>query len=70
MRYLNLFNRLYKNIRINDINGLTIDSRKIKENDIYFPIVGAHYDGHDFINSSFKSGAIIWFYALCLLQIT
>ena len=59
--FINLFNRLYGNNRINTINGLTIDSRKIKEGDIYFPIRGENFDGHDFINISLKDGAIIAF---------
>ena len=59
--FIILFNSLYKEVKINIINGLSIDSRKIQKNDIYFPIVGANYNGHDFINSSFKSGAIISF---------
>ncbi len=59
--FINLFNRLYKNKKINTINGLTIDSRKIKEGDIYFPIKGENFDGHDFINASLKSGAIVAF---------
>ena len=59
--FINLFNRLYGNNRINTINGLTIDSRKIKEGDIYFPIRGENFNGHDFINISLKDGAIIAF---------
>ena len=59
--FINLFNRLYKNKKIDTINGITIDSRKIKEGDIYFPIKGEKFDGHDFINLSLKSGAIIAF---------
>ena len=59
--FIILFNSLYKEVKINTINGLSIDSRKIQKNDIYFPIVGANYNGHNFINSSFKSGAIISF---------
>ena len=59
--FIQMFNNLYNNINIEKINGLSIDSRQIQRNDIYFPIVGSHYNGHDFIQSSFKSGAIISF---------
>ena len=59
--FVNIFNNTYGNLKINTINGLSIDSRKIKKGDIYFPIHGDFYDGHDFINKSFKNGAIISF---------
>ena len=60
-QFTNMFNKLYKNIQINNINGLTIDSRMVQKNDIYLPIIGTNYDGHEFINTSLESGAIIAF---------
>ena len=35
------------------------DSRDIKENDIFVPIVGDNFDGHDFINDALVAGASI-----------
>ena len=56
-----MFNNIYKNNNISKINGISIDSKKIMKNDIYIPIKGKKYDGHDFINESFKKGAIASF---------
>ena len=39
-RFINMFNQLYASIDINKINGISIDSRKIKNNDIFIPIKG------------------------------
>ena len=40
---------LFNNDMINDVNGISIDSRKIKENDVFIPLVGKNYNGHDYI---------------------
>ena len=37
--------------------GVSIDSRKIKKGDLFIPIIGQQFDGHDFIQSSIESGA-------------
>ncbi len=41
--------------------GLQSDSRKVKEGDIFAPIVGERVDGHDFIQKAFEAGAICCF---------
>ena len=51
--FMMIFNQIFNN-KITAINGLSIDSRKIKENDIYVPIKGRNYDGHDFIEDVLK----------------
>ena len=38
-------------------NGVSIDSRTIKENNIFFAIRGHNYDGHDYIEDALKNGA-------------
>lgn len=38
--------------------GITIDSRKIKEGDLFIPIAGQRFDGHDFISCSIDKGAV------------
>ena len=43
-------------IKSNSINGVSIDSRKIEKNQIYIPIIGEKYDGHDFIEIVFEKG--------------
>ena len=40
-----------------DFAGITIDSRRVKENDLFIAIKGENHDGHDFINEAFESGA-------------
>jgi UDP-N-acetylmuramoyl-tripeptide--D-alanyl-D-alanine ligase len=37
--------------------GISTDSRKIKSRDLFVPIVGERFDGHDFIEASLGSGA-------------
>ena len=59
--FISMFNKIYKNNNVSNINGISIDSRKIMKNDIYIPIKGEKYDGHDYINESFQKGAIISF---------
>jgi UDP-N-acetylmuramoyl-tripeptide--D-alanyl-D-alanine ligase len=39
------------------ITGISIDSRTIKEGDVYFAIQGNRYDGHNFIKESILKGA-------------
>ncbi len=42
-----------------DIKNISIDSRKIEDGDLYIPIIGDKFDGHDFIAASFEKGARI-----------
>ena len=47
-KFLKMFNRIYnKNIKC--INGISIDSRSIRANDIFIPINGEKHDGHHYI---------------------
>jgi murE/murF fusion protein len=49
-----------KNIEKNiNINEASIDSRKIKKNNIFFGIKGKNFDGNQFVNQAFKNGASI-----------
>ena len=49
-----------KNIEKNiNINEASIDSRKIKKNNIFFGIKGKNFDGNKFVNKAFKNGASI-----------
>ena len=59
--FIEMFNSIYINHKISTINGISIDSRKVMKNDIFFPIKGENYDGHKFINDSLKNGAIVSF---------
>ena len=49
--FINTFNHIYPENIIAKINGITIDSRKVEEYDIFIPLKGENYDGHDFINN-------------------
>jgi len=37
---------------------ISINSKKIKKDDIFIAIKGTNFDGHDYINEAFKNGAI------------
>ena len=39
------------------ITGLEYDSRKVKENNMYFALPGLHTDGHDYISNALAQGA-------------
>ena len=41
--------------------GICTDSRKIKEDEIFLPLSGEKFDGHDFINVALKQGCIGYF---------
>lgn len=40
-----------------EILGVSTDSRTIKRGDLFVPLVGTKFDGHDFIKSAFEAGA-------------
>jgi UDP-N-acetylmuramoyl-tripeptide--D-alanyl-D-alanine ligase len=40
------------------IDSLCTDSRSIKEDDFFVPIIGENFDGHKFIQSALESGAL------------
>lgn len=40
------------------INGITIDSRAVQPGELFVPIVGERFDGHDFIPSAVEKGAV------------
>ena len=59
--FICMFNKMYKNINLKKINGITIDSRKVMPNDIFIPIKGKKFNGHNFIKKSFSLGASVCF---------
>ena len=49
-----------KNIKKNiNINEASIDSRKVKKNNIFIAIKGRNFDGNKFVNQAFNNGASI-----------
>src|ERR1039458_2278515 len=45
------------------ITGISIDTRTLKKDDVYFAIKGENFDGHDFIMDAYKKGA-----SLCVMN--
>lgn len=43
--------------------GVTTDSRKVNKDNLFIPLVGEKFDGHDYIEQCFKAGA-----AVCLTE--
>lgn len=41
--------------------GICTDSRLIKEDEIFLPLSGEKFDGHDYINAALKQGCIGYF---------
>ncbi|MBE6015046.1 MAG: UDP-N-acetylmuramoyl-tripeptide--D-alanyl-D-alanine ligase [Lachnospiraceae bacterium] len=40
-----------------EVIGVTIDSRKVEEGNLFIPIKGQRFDGHDFIDQVYEKGA-------------
>ena len=40
------------------IAGVSTDSRTIESGDLFMPLKGPNFDGHDYINKAFKKGAV------------
>jgi len=43
--------------------GITTDSRKVEKDNLFIPLIGEKFDGHDYIEQCFDAGA-----AICLTQ--
>ena len=39
------------------IKGISINSKTLKKNNLFLPLKGKNYDGHQFISEAFKRGA-------------
>ena len=59
--FIDMINKVYPNIELKNINGITIDSRKVKKDDIFIPIKGKSNDGHSFIHQVEALGGILLF---------
>ena len=59
----NFSNGKLNNDKFKDIEifGVSIDSRTINNGEIYTPIIGERFDGHQFIEDAFKKGALATF---------
>ena len=52
--FMVMFNQIFPNNNMDIVNGLSIDSREIKENDLFVSIKGEKYDGHNYIDNVLK----------------
>lgn len=43
----------------NKITGANINSKEIKKNELFIPLKGSKFDGHDYIEDAIKNGALI-----------
>lgn len=42
---------------VDTVTGVTSDSRRIAPGDLFIPLVGARFDGHDYMNAALSDGA-------------
>ena len=59
-----IFTALGKKEKTNEeyiFSGVSIDTRTIKKGEIFIPIKGKNFDGHNFIEKAFKKGALASF---------
>ena len=49
----------FVNLKDVNITGVSYDSRTIDKGDIFFPLKGDNFDGHDFIPNAFDGGAVV-----------
>lgn len=41
-----------------DIHGVSIDSRTVRAGNVFIPIVGERFDGHDYVQAAMNNGAV------------
>ena len=39
------------------VNGVSIDTRTLQRDDLFFAVKGENSDGHDFVSAAFEAGA-------------
>ncbi|SVE24693.1 uncharacterized protein METZ01_LOCUS477547, partial [marine metagenome] len=59
--FTDVMQRMFPGIDLPEINGVTIDSRNVKQGDIFLPLKGNNFDGHQFISQAERSGASMAF---------
>ena len=59
--FADVIQRLLPGFDLPEINGVTIDSRNVERGDIFFPLKGNNFDGHQFIAQAAASGASLAF---------
>jgi UDP-N-acetylmuramoyl-tripeptide--D-alanyl-D-alanine ligase len=46
------------NVQQEMFTGISTDSRTVKQGDLFIPLVGDNFDGHDFIDKAIQNGAV------------
>ena len=59
--FSDVLHKMFPGIDLPEINGLTIDSRKVERGDIFLPLKGNNIDGHHFISQAEAAGASLVF---------
>jgi len=59
--FSNVIQRMFPGFDLPEINGLTIDSRNVERGDIFLPLKGNNFDGHQFISQAESEGASLAF---------
>ena len=59
--FSDVIRRMFPEIDLPEINGLTIDSRNVKPGDIFLPLKGNNVDGHQFLSQAKAKGASLAF---------
>ena len=55
--FLTVFEAFFDQSINRPINGISIDSRNIKKNDLFIAIKGENFDGNDFVDQALQDGA-------------
>ena len=55
--FLTVFETFFDQSIDRPINGISIDSRNIKKNDLFIAIKGEYFDGNDFVDQALQDGA-------------
>jgi len=56
-KFNNMLQKVFDDSHIPFIEGCSINSKNIKKGDIFFPLKGNQFNGHDFIEDAIKNGA-------------
>ena len=59
--FSDVIQRMFPGFDLPEINGLTIDSRNVERGDIFLPLKGNNFDGHQFISQAEAAGASLAF---------
>tara|TARA_Y100001970_G_scaffold290694_1_gene425342 strand:+ start:977 stop:3733 length:2757 start_codon:yes stop_codon:yes gene_type:complete len=57
LHYSRILNKIFNNKKIYKANGLSIDSRNLKKDNLFIAIKGKNNDGNKFVSASIKKGA-------------